>query len=94
MDKHLQQLEAYKVMPLEELFEVEEVKVEVSFNDMPGAMYQLSYSGDVPIAGEKPDNRDLARLAPGGLFLTLLCIDYRFYNINFFLQNPILYHFS
>ncbi|MBW2608277.1 MAG: formylmethanofuran dehydrogenase subunit E family protein [Deltaproteobacteria bacterium] len=35
-DKHLQQLEAYKVMPLEELFVVEEVKVEVPFNDMPG----------------------------------------------------------
>lgn len=35
-DKHLQQLEAYKVMPLEELFVVEEVKVAVPFNDMPG----------------------------------------------------------
>lgn len=35
-NKHLQQLEAYKVMPLEELFEVEEVKAEVPFNDMPG----------------------------------------------------------
>ena len=35
-NKHLQQLEAYKVMSLEELFEVEEVKAEVPFNDMPG----------------------------------------------------------
>ena len=35
-DKHLQQLEAYKIMLPEELFVVEEVKVEVPINDMPG----------------------------------------------------------
>ncbi len=35
-DKRLQQLEAYKLMPLEELFEVQEVKVDVPINDMPG----------------------------------------------------------
>lgn len=35
-DKHLQQLEAYKIMPLEELFEVEEVSVEIPISDMPG----------------------------------------------------------
>lgn len=35
-DKQLQQLEAYKLMPLEELFEVQEVKVDVPINDMPG----------------------------------------------------------
>ena len=35
-NKHLQQLEAYKIMPLEKLFVVQEVKVEVPFNDMPG----------------------------------------------------------
>jgi len=59
---------------------------------MPGAMFQLAYKGDVPIAGipacalyhkttifdlilprllagEKPDNKDLARFAHGGLCL-------------------------
>jgi len=35
-DNQLQQLEAYKLMPLEELFEVQEVKVDVPINDMPG----------------------------------------------------------
>jgi len=35
-DKHRQQLEAYKVMPLDALFKVEEVAVEVPINDMPG----------------------------------------------------------
>jgi formylmethanofuran dehydrogenase subunit E len=35
-DKHAQQLEAYKIMPLEELFIVEEVAVEIPVNDMPG----------------------------------------------------------
>ena len=57
---------------------------------LPGAMFQIAYKGDIPIAGipacalyhqttvfdlilprllagEKPDNRDLARLAHGGL---------------------------
>ena len=36
MDKKLRQLEAYKVMPLEELFEVEEVTVDVPESEMPG----------------------------------------------------------
>ena len=35
-DKHIQQLEAYKIMPLEELFMVEEVKVEIPIYEMPG----------------------------------------------------------
>jgi len=35
-DKHIQQLEAYKIMPLEELFVVEEVKVEIPICEMPG----------------------------------------------------------
>ena len=35
-DKARQQLEAYKIMSLEELFEVREVQVEVSEGDMPG----------------------------------------------------------
>ena len=35
-DKSLQQIEAYKIMPLEELFEVEEVAVEIPLSDMPG----------------------------------------------------------
>ena len=35
-DKHLQQLEAYKIMPLEELFVIEEVKVDIPISDMPG----------------------------------------------------------
>ncbi len=35
-DKHIQQLEAYKIMPLEELFVVEEVKVEIPIYEMPG----------------------------------------------------------
>jgi len=35
-DKHIQQLEAYKIMPLEELFIVEEVKVEIPIYEMPG----------------------------------------------------------
>jgi formylmethanofuran dehydrogenase subunit E len=35
-NKSLQQLEAYKRMPVNELFEVEEVEVEVPINDMPG----------------------------------------------------------
>ena len=35
-DKHLQQLEAYKIMPFEVLFVVEEVKVEIPISDMPG----------------------------------------------------------
>lgn len=35
-DKHIQQLEAYKIMPLEELFIVEEVKVEIPICEMPG----------------------------------------------------------
>jgi len=36
MDNHLQQLEAYKLMPLEELFEVQAVTVDIPINDMPG----------------------------------------------------------
>ena len=35
-DKHIQQLEAYKIMPLEELFIVGEVKVEIPICEMPG----------------------------------------------------------
>jgi len=35
-DKHLQQLEAYKIMPLKELFVVEEVRVEIPICEMPG----------------------------------------------------------
>lgn len=35
-DKHRQQLEAYKVMPREALFDVAEVSVHVPINDMPG----------------------------------------------------------
>jgi formylmethanofuran dehydrogenase subunit E len=35
-DKHLQQLEAYKVMPLDVLFVVQAVEVEVPESDMPG----------------------------------------------------------
>jgi formylmethanofuran dehydrogenase subunit E len=35
-DSRLQQIEAYKIMPLEELFEVEEVSVEIPLSDMPG----------------------------------------------------------
>ncbi len=35
-DKHRQQLEAYKIMPLEELFKIEEVKVEIPLSEMPG----------------------------------------------------------
>jgi formylmethanofuran dehydrogenase subunit E len=34
--KHLQQVEAYKVMPLEELFIVQEVAVEIPETDLPG----------------------------------------------------------
>jgi formylmethanofuran dehydrogenase subunit E len=34
--KYLQQLEAYKIMPLEELFVIEEVKVDIPISDMPG----------------------------------------------------------
>ena len=35
-NKHLQQLEAYKVMPLEELFILQEVEVEIPEADLPG----------------------------------------------------------
>ena len=35
-DKYQQQLEAYKIMPLEELFKVEEVRVDIPIEDMPG----------------------------------------------------------
>jgi len=35
-DKYRQQLEAYKAMPLDLLFRVEEVAVEVPINDLPG----------------------------------------------------------
>lgn len=35
-DKNRQQLEAYKIMPLDKLFVVEEVEVNISKNDMPG----------------------------------------------------------
>ncbi len=35
-DRHLQQLKAYKIMPLEALFEVKEVTVEIPISDMPG----------------------------------------------------------
>ncbi len=35
-DNHLQQLEAYKIMPLERLFVTEEVEIEVPVNEMPG----------------------------------------------------------
>jgi len=35
-DKHKQQLQAYKEMPRDVLFEVTEVRVDVPFNDMPG----------------------------------------------------------
>jgi formylmethanofuran dehydrogenase subunit E len=35
-DKHLQQLEAYKIMPTTALFTVQEVKVDVPISDMPG----------------------------------------------------------
>lgn len=40
---HLQQLEAYKVMPLSELFEVSQVSVNINPSDMPGpAGYKVS----------------------------------------------------
>jgi len=35
-DKHLAQLTAYKVMPLEVLFTVQKVRVDVPINDLPG----------------------------------------------------------
>ncbi len=35
-DSHRQQLEAYKIMPLEELFRVEEVKVDIPLSELPG----------------------------------------------------------
>ena len=35
-DPHMQQLEAYKIMPLSELFEVKEVSVNIKDSDMPG----------------------------------------------------------
>jgi len=35
-DKHQQQLEAYKIMPLKELFRVEEVKVDIPLSELPG----------------------------------------------------------
>lgn len=35
-DKQLQQLEAYKVMPLDALFDIQAVEVEVPASDMPG----------------------------------------------------------
>jgi formylmethanofuran dehydrogenase subunit E len=35
-DSRLQQIEAYKIMPLEELFEVEEVRAKIPLSDMPG----------------------------------------------------------
>ncbi len=35
-DPHMQQLEAYKVMPLSELFEVTQVEVNIKESDMPG----------------------------------------------------------
>jgi len=35
-DKHRQQLEAYKVMPRDVLFDVTRVNVDVPYNDMPG----------------------------------------------------------
>ncbi len=35
-DIHSQQLEAYKIMPLSELFEVTEVEVDIKDSDMPG----------------------------------------------------------
>ena len=35
-DPHQQQLEAYKIMPLSEMFEVSEVYVEIDPSDMPG----------------------------------------------------------
>ena len=36
MDENLRQIEAYKVMPLEELFTVEQVQVDIPQSDMPG----------------------------------------------------------
>ena len=36
IDPHDQQLEAYKIMPLSELFEVSRVKVDIKDSDMPG----------------------------------------------------------
>ena len=36
MDENLRQIEAYKVMPLEELFTVEQVQVEIPHSDLPG----------------------------------------------------------
>ena len=35
-DKRMQQLEAYKMMPQDVLFDVQAVKVDVPYNDMPG----------------------------------------------------------
>ncbi len=35
-DPHEQQLEAYKVMPLSDMFEVEKVHIEIKASDMPG----------------------------------------------------------
>ncbi len=35
-DPHTQQLEAYKIMPLSELFEVQQVEVTIKNSDMPG----------------------------------------------------------
>jgi formylmethanofuran dehydrogenase subunit E len=36
MDENQRQIEAYKVMPLDELFTVEQVQVDISQSDMPG----------------------------------------------------------
>lgn len=44
-DKHLQQLEAYKIMPLEELFVIEEVKVDIPMSDMPGPTHFKAVCG-------------------------------------------------
>lgn len=35
-DERRQQLQAYKIMPLEDLFEVEAVEIDVPYSDMPG----------------------------------------------------------
>jgi len=73
-DKYRQQLEAYKVMPDEELFEAMEVQVQVAPEDMPGRPLRrvqcvrcaewVQDSRDVP----GPDGRPLCRACASGAY--------------------------
>jgi formylmethanofuran dehydrogenase subunit E len=67
-DKHRQQLQAYKKMPRDVLFEVAEVTVDVPFNDMPGP---TRFKAECEICGVVV--RDKREIYKNGKILCRIC---------------------